>query len=118
MRKTLETKIDWTIHAGTNEDGIIWMHTHGLKEKGLMELSAVEGKWEYTAEEMAGMINNIARMMVEGEDFVVDPNICHIIDDPDDNPKFKFKMSYAYIGSDALDVEDKLTRTIMVKFVK
>ena len=118
MTKNLETKIDWVIHATTDRDGMIHMHTHGLKEKGLIELSAVEGEWNYTAEEMSDMINTVARLMVEGEEFVVNPEMRHIIDDPDDNPKFKFTMSYAHCDADVLDVEDKRTRTIRLSFIK
>ena len=49
----------------------------------------------YTTEEMASMINNVACMMVEGEEFIVEPKLLHVIDDVDGNPKFKFRMSYA-----------------------
>lgn len=116
MTKT-ETKIDWVIHSGVDEDGMIWMHTHGLKEKGLAELSALQYEWEYTPEEMAGMINTVALMMIEGEEFMVHPGIRHIIDDEDGSPKFYFRMSYDYVGSDCLDVENKMMRTVRLHFV-
>ena len=40
------------------------------------------------------MINNVARMMVEGEDFIVDERLRHVIDNPDGSPRFSFTMSY------------------------
>ena len=94
MAKKIKTKIDWTIHAVPEENGKMCLHTHGLSEKGLTELSVLDTEEIYTTEEMAAMINNVARMMVEGEEFIVEPKLLHVIDDVDGNPKFKFRMSY------------------------
>lgn len=88
------TKIDWIVHAILEENGKICLHTHGLREKGLTELSVLDTEEVYTVEEMTAMINNVACMMVEGEDFIVEPRLLHVIDDVDGNPKFKFRMAY------------------------
>ena len=42
MAKKIKTKIDWTIHAIPEENGKICLHTHGLNEKGLTELSVLD----------------------------------------------------------------------------
>ena len=94
MAKKIKSKIDWTIHAVPEENGKMCLHTHGLSEKGLTELSVLDTEEIYTTEEMAAMINNVARMMVEGEEFIVEPKLLHVIDDVDGNPKFKFRMAY------------------------
>lgn len=118
MNKKSNTKIDWDIHGYTDVDGMINMHTHGLADKGLMELSSIAGEWECTPEDMASKINTVAQMMVDGEKFTVDSTLRHVIDDADGNPKFKFTMSYAYCEPDALDVENKRMKTIRLKFLK
>lgn len=94
MAKKLKNKIDWVIHAIQEENGKICLHTHGLNEKGLTELSVLDTEEIYSVEEMSAMINNVARMMVEGEDFIVDERLRHVIDNPDGSPRFSFTMSY------------------------
>ena len=90
-----KNKIDWVIHAIPEDNGKICLHTHGLNEKGLIELSVLDTEEIYSAEDMAAMMNNIASMMIEGEKFIVDKKLRHVIDNPDGSPRFSFTMSYA-----------------------
>jgi hypothetical protein len=94
MRKK-RIKIDWIVHAIPEENGKICLHTHGLNKRGLTELSVLDTEDIYTVEEMTAMINNIVCMMIEGEEFIVEPKLLHVIDDVNGKPKFKFRMSYA-----------------------
>lgn len=92
MKKNKNNEIDWIIHAVEELGGKVCLHTHGLKEHGLTELSVCAVPDVYSVEEMSSMINTVGRMMVEGEEFAVNPTIRHCIDAPDGKTKFKFIM--------------------------
>ena len=73
----MNTKIDWNIHCikdGYKNNPLICnminFHTHGLTRHNLTELSVVTLLDVYSEEEVARMINTVALMMVNGEDFV------------------------------------------------
>lgn len=90
--------INWTIHCIPEQytenpliKDMVNFHTHGLKgHYNLTELSVVTLLDVYSAEEVGRMINTVAYMMVNGEEFV--PYATHYIDKEDGTNDFKFKL--------------------------
>lgn len=82
--KHMKKKIDWTIHAVTDvyDDSIVLCgmtnyHTHGLKKYGLTELSVIMDD-TYDSNTVASFMNDVAMMMIDGEEFAHD--YFHFID--------------------------------------
>lgn len=93
--------IDWTIHCVTDTyknnpliSNMVNFHTHGLTKHNLTELSVVTLLDVYSAEKVTKMINTVASMMIDGEDFIDSYpfGATHYIDNPDGTNAFKFKL--------------------------
>lgn len=86
-------KIDWTIHMipDVYENSILLhgftnYHTHGLEKHGLTNLSVIMDD-TYDSKTIASLINTVAEMMIDGEEFAI--GCTHYIDNAFD---FCFEM--------------------------
>ena len=95
----MKNKITWIIHAVTDAyeknpllKGMINMHTHGLEDLGLTELSVIVIPETYEIKAIGNLINDIGKMMAEGDVFESGFNQLHYIYNEDGEEEVKFKL--------------------------